>query len=791
MNPHAYCAAGQERLPRQEAKRLNKPKDPTHRAARRAAELCDLIRHHERLYYVDAAPEITDFEFDELMHELLDLEEQHPELATPDSPTLRVGGEPLEGFETVTHRVPMKSIGNTYSAVELRKFDERTRKGLPGEEIEYMVEPKIDGVAISLTYEGGILTLAATRGNGVQGDDATTNVKTIRAIPLKLNTDNPPALLEVRGEVYMSFEAFRQSNEDREVAGDPQFANPRNATAGSLKLLDSKQTAQRGLRFYGYALGAVDGIEFATQGAMLKEFATLGIPVNPDEKLCKSIDEVIALTEEWGELRKQKPYQWDGMVIKVNSLAQQAKLGATSKSPRGLVAYKFPAEEAVTKLLAVDVQVGRNGTLTPVARLEPVQLAGSVVSNATLHNFNNIRDKNIRVGDEVVIEKAGDIIPQVVRVVESRGNIEIAPPDTCPSCGSSVVRESKKGIYILCPSALCPAKRKQQILYFGSKAAMDIDGFGPSVVDTLVDAGVVNNVADLYSLTWEQIAPIMGKDAEISARNLCDAIEKSKGQGLARVLIGLGIPLVGPEVVDLFLAAFPSLQALKKAGSGSVSLRNLHALFEYGRANKAKAYLCESAPYFMEAQTHPSITKAESRSIADQFSSPMKVARWIIHFLAKYGQSSYSQGVSNYIGAMRAFTELKGIADAIAHNLLDFLRNPEATELLQKLKDSGVSLAVSKVDSAEEQPLAGKTIVITGTFEGCPRPKLKDFIVSLGGKVTGSVTGKTDYVLAGASAGSKKAKAEGLGVTILTRRDFETLVKMTFPEAGPEPGMLF
>jgi len=548
--------------------------------------LREIIRYHEHKYYVENAPEITDHEFDELMRELEAIERAHPELITPDSPTQRVGGEPLEEFRTVSHRTPMMSITNAYSASELREFDARVRRLLPGETVNYTVEPKIDGVAISLTYEEGILTLAATRGNGLQGDDVTANVRTIRSVPLRLTANPPPALLEVRGEVFFNFDAFRRCNEEREAAGEPRFANPRNAAAGSLKLLDPKLVAKRDLRFYAYAVGATEGIEFDSQFELLRRLGELGLPVNPHRRLCKSIDEVIALTDEWDKLRHTLDYQWDGMVVKVDSLDQQRRLGATSKAPRGMVAYKFAPEEAITKVLRVDVQVGKTGVLTPVARLQPVELAGTTVQNATLHNFDEIARKDIRVGDEVVIEKAGEIIPQVVRVARRHGKRPIEPPTACPACGGPVEKDAG-GVYIRCLYPLCPAQVKQRILYFASRNAMDIEGLGPALIEQLVDRGLVKDVADIYLLKAEDLAQLerMGKK---SAENVIRAIEESKRRDLSRLITALGIRHVGAHTGEILAAHFGSMDRLAKAdldelmaveGIGEITARSVADFF--------------------------------------------------------------------------------------------------------------------------------------------------------------------------------------------------------------------
>ena len=536
---------------------------PASDPAARAAQLREEIRLHDRKYYVENAPVISDHDYDLLMKELERIEAEHPGLATPDSPTKRVSGEPLKEFATVRHEMPMRSIANTYSTEELREFDARVAKLLPGESVEYVAEPKIDGLAISLLYEKGVLVRAATRGDGEVGEDVTQNIRTIRAIPLRLKADPAPARLEVRGEVYMSFDAFRACNAEREEAGEPQFANPRNAAAGSLKLLDSRITARRGLRFFAYSVGVHEGLEFTTQYDTLAAFDRMGLPVNPNRTLCRTIDEVVALTQKWDALRRTQEYPWDGMVIKVNSLDQQRRLGSTAKAPRGLTAFKFQPDEAVTRLLRVDVQVGKTGVLTPVARLAPVKLAGTTVSNATLHNFEEIARKDIRVDDEVVVEKAGEIIPQVVSVKVRHGSEAIRPPSTCPACGGPAEKDAA-GVYWRCVYPLCPAQVKQRILYFGARPAMDIEGMGPAIVDQLVDKDLVKDVADLYALTPAQVANLE-RMGEKSAENLCAAIQASKARDLNRLITALGIRQVGTRAAEILARYFGTMDSLAAA----------------------------------------------------------------------------------------------------------------------------------------------------------------------------------------------------------------------------------
>jgi DNA ligase (NAD+) len=581
---------------------MGKQKAGAHDIAEQIEKLRETIRHHDRKYYVEDAPEISDREYDLLIKELEELEKKHPDLITPDSPTQRVGGEPLKAFAQVRHEIPMTSISNTYSHKELEEFDARVRKLLPGEEIEYGAELKIDGLAVALMYEGGRFIQGATRGDGTVGEDVTANLRTLRAIPARLDAAKPPARLEVRGEVYMSFDSFRRCNEEREEAGEPQFANPRNAAAGSLKLLDPRITATRGLRFFGYAVGVRDGIEFETQFGLLETLSKFGFPVNPHRKLLKSMEAVIALTKEWAELMHKMKYQLDGMVIKVNSLDQQRRLGATSKAPRGMVAFKFQPEEAVTKLLRIDLQVGKTGVLTPVARLEAVKLAGTTVQNATLHNFDEIARKDIRVGDEVVIEKAGEIIPQVVSVRKhSPGGQPPQPPKKCPVCDGPVEKDAG-GPFYRCTYGLCPAQLKQRIRYFATRAAMDIEGLGPALVELLVDAGLAKDIADLYSLKPDQLADLERMGVK-SAENICREIEKSKERDLNRLITGLGIRQVGTHAAGVLARRFGTMEKLAEAGVeeltripeiGEITAKNIADFFARPETKKVLKRLADA-----------------------------------------------------------------------------------------------------------------------------------------------------------------------------------------------------
>jgi DNA ligase (NAD+) len=533
----------------------------------RAAELRRQIDHHNYLYYVEAKPTVSDKEFDRLLKELEDLEAAHPELVTPDSPTQRVGGQPIEGFQTVIHRHPMLSIDKAFNANDLREFDTRTRKLLGGEKVRYVVELKIDGVAVSLTYTDGLLTLGATRGSGERGDDVTHNLKTVGGVPLRLRSKSPPALFEARGEVYMTRADFARLNEECAARGEDTYANPRNLTAGTLKLLDPKLCAQRRLRLFAYSLGnpADLGIETHTQALdLLRQW---GFPVNPEIKGFDTIDEVIAYCESWSERRLELPYETDGMVIKVDDLDQHRRLGAKSKAPRWAVAYKFEAEQAITKLQRIEIQVGKYGELTPVAILDPVQLCGTTVSRSTLHNAAELERKDIRVGDMVVVVKRGEIIPKVEQALhEVRKGAETVFqfPATCPVCGAPTQRPEGSPAYSCTATATCPAQLQGRIESFARRERMDVEGIGESLAEQLIKSGLVRSVADLYSLKEEQIVKLerMGKK---SAQNLLAGIEASKGRGLARLLAALSIWGVGETMAPLLAQEFPSMDALLAA----------------------------------------------------------------------------------------------------------------------------------------------------------------------------------------------------------------------------------
>ncbi len=666
--------------------------------AARAAELRTLLDHHNRLYYIDAAPEISDREFDKLLDELKGIETKHPDLLTPDSPTQRVGGAAIDEFKSVAHRLPMLSIDNTYNEAELRDFDKSIRKTLGSESVRYVVELKIDGVAMSLVYEDGLLTAGATRGDGERGDDVTHNLRAMPEVPLKLKSAKPPKLFEVRGEVYLARADLARINRDRTAKGMEPYANCRNLAAGSLKLLDPAESSKRKLRLFAYALGANEGVDLATHQEALALLKTLGFPVNAEATVCDTIEEVLACVTKWNTARHDLPYDTDGLVIKVDSYAQRKKLGNTNKFPRWARAYKFEAEQAVTRLARIEVQVGRTGKLTPVAHFEPpVKLAGTTVSKATLHNADEIARKDIRVGDMVVVEKAGEIIPQVVRVeTGARTGLEVPFefPETCPICGAKTAKQ-KDGPFVLCtaPRGACGGQVKRAIRQFVRREAMDVEGLGEKLIDQLVDADLVESLPDIYELDEAKLLGLerMGKK---SAQNILAGIEASKSRGLARILAGLGCPYVGDTLGDILAQEFGDVDTL--------------------------------------------IAASEER-----------------------------------------LTRVEAVGPERSKAIFEFFHSESTTGMIDDFKELGLKLTEDKrvVKETGGVNLTGKTFVVTGTLTKYGRSEIESLIKNLGGKPSGSVSKKTDYLVAGAEAGSKLAKAQELGVTVLTEDEFEALIK--------------
>ena len=659
-------------------------------ARRKVEELRALIRENDRLYWLEAAPQISDQEYDRLYRELKDLEEEYPQLVTPDSPTQRVSGAPLEEFAQITHRTPMLSLDNTYSEAEVVEFFRRMMRLLPGETIRTVVEPKVDGVAISVFYKNGRLQYAATRGNGSVGDDVTQNVRTIRSVPYSLQGDVPDEV-EIRGEVFFPKNAFRKLNEEREQAGESLFANPRNTAAGTLKQLDSRITASRGLGVVFYGFGYFSGSELRSHQESLKKLADWGLPAPAKIWTADSPEAVIEAIKALDEIRHDLSYETDGAVIKVDDYPQREALGFTSKAPRWAIAYKYQAERAETQLLSIEVQVGRSGKLTPVANLQPVQLSGTTVARATLHNGEEIKRKDIRVGDYVLIEKSGEIIPAVLEVVlERRTGDEkrFEMPSKCPSCGEPVVQFPGQ-IDVRCVNVECPEQVKRRLEHYAHRGAMDIEGLGEAMVAQLVERGLVKRIDHIYDLGEEALAGLerMGKK---SISNLLDAIAASKQQPFWRLIFGLGILHVGATAARELADFFGKLDALQKAP-------------------------------VEELQKAPNTGEVVARSIRDWFD------------------------------------------------------NKDNQELIEALRGHGLSFGGREEGAKVDDRLEGTTWVITGTLTQ-PREELAELIRSHGGRLTSSVSGKTDFLLAGDEAGSKFEKARSLNVRVVNEEEFRGLI---------------
>lgn len=670
-------------------------------ADERAADLAEAdklrreIRHNEYLYYVLDAPEITDAEYDRMMVRLRELEARYPDSIPADSPTQRVGGRASSQFTEVRHLEPLLSLGNVFSTEELRAFDERVRSGLPaGSKVEYVMEPKIDGLACSLIYENGKLVRAATRGDGVVGENVIANVRTIRSIPLTLKVpegEAVPELWDVRGEVYMPRQAFMRLNEQRAERGESEFANPRNAAAGSLRQLDPQVTASRSLSFFAYYLVG-EGAQ-PKHSESLALLARYGFKVSENYKVVENIDEAIKYIGDFNELRQGLSYDTDGAVIKVNDVYQQRILGATGKDPRWATAYKYPPEQAETTLEDIDWRVGRTGVLTPTAVLTPVKLSGSVISRATLHNEDFIRAKDIRIGDRVVINKAGEIIPEVLRVVVEKrtgDEKEVEIPSVCPECGWRVERQGEEAA-IRCTNPHCPALGREGLIHFVSRDAMNIDGCGPSVINALLDAGLVRDAADLYSLRKEDLLKLE-RMGEKSADNLLAALAESKKNELDKLLFALGIRHVGAKVARILATEFGSMEKLQQA-------------------------------------------------------QPEELA------------------------------QIRDIGDKIAESAVTWLNVPANIDLVERLAAAGLTMTFTPPASQEDNPFFGKTLVFTGTMPTLGRAEAKTMAQDVGAKVSGSVSKKTDYVIAGAEAGSKLEKAQQLGVTVIDEAEFLRLIK--------------
>jgi DNA ligase (NAD+) len=665
-------------------------------AAARAKALRAALEEANYRYYVLDAPTISDAEYDRLFRELQALEAEHPALATTDSPTARVGAAPLEAFGTVRHRVPMLSLNNAFDDGEVEAFDRRAREGLGAKTIEYACEPKFDGLAVSLAYEIGRLAVGATRGDGYEGEDVTANLRTVRSIPLRLHGGRTPRRLEVRGEVVLYRDDFEHLNAQQRERGEKTFVNPRNAAAGSLRQLDPRVTARRPLRFFAYGIGHTEGLALPpTQSGLLELLGELGLPVCAERRTALGVSGLLAYYRALEARRARLPYDIDGVVYKVNRLADQERLGFVARAPRFAVAHKFPAEEATTELLAIEVQVGRTGAITPVARLKPVFVGGVTVTNATLHNEDELHRKDVRVGDTVVVRRAGDVIPEVLRTVPGTRKPH-APlfhvPARCPACGSAVAHLPDETVARCTGGLYCPAQRKQAILHFASRRAMDIEGLGEKLVDQLVDAGIVRTPADLYALDRARLAALE-RMGEKSARNVLDALQRSKRTTLARFVYALGIRNVGEATARDLARHFGALNPLM--GADEVAL--------------------EAVP---------------------------------------------------------------DVGPIVAMSIRRFFGEPHNRDVIAALRRQGVHWEEGEPRvAAPAGRLAGKTFVLTGTLPTLSRDEATAMITGVGGKVAGSVSKKTDYVVVGADPGGKLAKAEALGVAVLDEDGLKMLLK--------------
>ncbi len=712
-------------------------------AAKRIAQLRNEIKEHDRRYYEEAAPTISDREYDRLYKELVDLEAKFPDLVTPDSPTQRVSGRPLQAFAQIQHRVPMLSLDNTYSEDEVANFYKRITRLLPDEKVPVVIEPKVDGVAVSVMYENGRLKYAATRGDGSVGDDITQNIKTIRSVPQQLR-GSAPKVFEMRGEAYLDKDGFKKLNKEREAAGLPLFANPRNAAAGSLKHLNPKVAAQRPLGMVFYGTGATEGADVDLHSKIFPLFKKLGLPTHEDWWLADSVEKILNAIRDLDEIRHDFPYETDGAVIKVDALEQRERLGFTAKSPRWAIAYKYAAERVETKLLDIKVQVGRTGILTPVAVLEPVLVSGSMVSRATLHNEDEIKRKDIRIGDTVVIEKAGEVIPAVVEVVKSKRPRNAKPFDflkhihgKCPVCGGPVKRDPQFVAW-RCENLQCPAQTTRRVEFFAARGALDIESVGGIVADKLVERGLVREPLDLFELKVEQLGKLnLGTEenprifGEKNATKAIQAIERARTFPLSRWLYALAIPDVG-KTTAADLARFH--QTIEDVASSKL-LRNVLAYREIKGDKEATKEIAE-------------------RLIKSSFAQRSK------------SKIDKNAGIVTEVGPV------------VAKSVLDFFASAAGKKILQRMKQLGIRPKSEKVSAKKmaELPLAGKTFVLTGTLPSMTREEASAKIEALGGHVSGSVSKKTDYVLAGTEAGSKLEKAKELGVRVIDEPQFRKMV---------------
>lgn len=643
------------------------------------------IEDHEKKYYIDNDPQISDYEFDMLIKELQEMERRYPEFVVPESPTQRVGEQPLDGFVSVSHQTPMLSLDNCYSLTELKSFEVRLKKIIPEEKIHFVAELKIDGLGISITYKEGKFTQAITRGDGIRGDNVTANVKTIKSLPLVIDDNRD---IEIRGEIFLPFSSFHQINTDRQSLGEPLFVNPRNAAAGSIRLLDPKEVTVRNLDLFLYTID-ITGEDGLDQWESLMLLKGLGFKINPISQPCDTLDDVVSFHKTWNERRDELGYDVDGIVVKVDSKDQRQQLGSTAKFPKWAISYKFPARQATTKINDIIIQVGRTGALTPVAVLEPIKLSGITISRSTLHNEDEIRRKDIRIGDQVLIERSGDVIPKVVSVMKERRTgkeVEFVFPKSCPVCASTVFKPEDEAVS-RCFNPSCPAKLRESLLHFASRRAMNIEGLGEALVNQLHESGIVKSIPDLYSLHLQDLEKLERMGPK-SSRNLLDEIERSKTNELFRLIFALGIRFVGERTAQILAKHF----------------RNLESLF------------------FVSGDT---------------------------------------------------LKDINDVGPKVAESIVFFFRQPENRDLIDRLKLAGLNFLAKKEQGTFHKPvLEGRSFVLTGTLSALTRDSAKEKIESLGGRVVAAVSSKTDYVVVGEAAGSKREKAVKLGISLLNEEDF-------------------
>jgi DNA ligase (NAD+) len=792
-------------------------------AKKRHAQLADEIRRHDHAYYVEAQPKISDRDYDRLYHELLDLEKEFPELASADSPTQRVGGEPLKEFKSVRHSVPMLSLDNTYSEEEIRDFVKRLEKLLPGEKLDWIVEPKVDGVAISLRYENGVLVTGATRGNGTEGDDVTANLKTIRSVPLKLKTelteftklksgknnfDNfvnsvSTSTLEVRGEVFMPVAGFEKLNAERKAAGEELYGNPRNTAAGSLKQLDPKIVATRPLDVVIYGIAEIGAQSVTSQSELLAWLKKLGFKTPEKTWHCHSAEELIAAIHELDKIRKKFPYETDGAVIKLNSFAQRERAGFTAKAPRWAIAYKYAPEQAETKLNSITIQVGRTGALTPVAELEPVFLAGSTISRATLHNEDYIREKDIRLGDTVTIEKAGEVIPAVVNVVlKKRPKPE--PPEfnfskhlngKCPVCGGEIARDPEFSVWRCLNIAGCPAQSVRRLEFMAQRRALDIESMGGVVAEKLIERGLVKEPLDLFELKVDQLGKLnLGTHdeprifGEKNATKVVEALERAKTFPLSRWLYALGIQEVGETTAYEIANFHNSLEHVANSPllKGIAELGNLYdelaVVSPFAKENKPK--------------------NPEEKASRNQQYEKLKNEILIL------GEKLEKEGVVNRNKKWERLTQEKKektkavpefvtiVGTKVAKNIIDFFDSKTGQKILSRLQKLGINPeGVSKKSETHADstnlPFSRKSFVLTGSLANMTRDKATDEIRTRGGSVVGAVSSNTDFVIAGEEAGSKLEKAQKLGIKVLTEKEFLAMLELGSKSAQKKHDELF